>query len=88
MVMVTVKVLGLSHLTDGEKEIHLEAIDIMDLLEKMKDRYVQFKQKAFLSDDKLHPRIRIIINGKSTNDHTYKLKHGEVVMILPIFAGG
>ena len=88
MAKVTVKIVGLSHLTGGEKEIRLEATNIMDVLEKMKDRYVRFSQKAFLSDGELHPGIRMLINSKLTSNLTRKLKHGEVLVIFPTFGGG
>jgi len=87
--MIKVKFVGLAHLTNGEKELTLEASCILDILEEMKKRYAQFRERMVNpKTGELYPEFIITVNGKPLYNYTKKLNDGDVVAILPIFAGG
>lgn len=87
--MIKVKFKGFSHLTDGETELRLEASNVLEIFEAMKERYPLFKNKMFNpKTGRIYPEMLIIINGKPVYDYTRRLKDGDVVEIWPVFAGG
>ncbi|MFN3621433.1 MAG: MoaD/ThiS family protein [Nitrososphaerales archaeon] len=81
--------LGLGIFTGGESEAIVDAYDILGVVESLKSRYPIFKEK--LCDPKtgkLYPGFDIFVNGRPTLDEKHVLKDGDVVTIVPIFAGG
>ena len=86
---VLVKMLGLGIFTHGEKEVVLEAANISDVIECLKRRYPLVKEK--LCDPKtgrLYPGFEILVNERPVTDEEQVLDESDVVIILPIFAGG
>jgi molybdopterin converting factor small subunit len=58
-------------------------------LEKIKHRYTQFGKKAFnIHTGKLYLDFMMLLNGKPVYDYTQKLKEGDILVILPVVAGG
>ncbi len=86
---VRVKMLGLTLFTKGEVEAEVEADDILSLIEVLKRRYPLFKER--LCDPRtgrLYPGFEILVNGQPNVDEEHKLWDGDIVAIIPIFAGG
>lgn len=89
VVRIIVKMLGLSIFTSGESEITVDARDVLSAIECLKRKYPLFDQK--LCDPRtgrLYPGFEIFVNGRPNLDEKQVLKEGDVVTIVPIFAGG
>jgi len=89
MPRVKVRFISFTHLTDGEKETFFDSVDVLDLLEKVKNRYEKMKEKAFNpKTGNLYPEFIITVNDRQVHDYSTKLREEDVVSILPVFSGG
>ncbi|MEM3509872.1 MAG: MoaD/ThiS family protein [Nitrososphaerales archaeon] len=81
--------MGLGIFTEGENEVIVDAYDVFGVIEALKNKYPLFKEK--LCDPRtgrLYPGFDIFVNEHPTLDEKHVLKDGDVVTIVPIFAGG
>jgi molybdopterin converting factor small subunit len=81
--------LGLGIFTKGENEATMDAANISHLIERLKTRYPLIKEK--LCDPKtgrLYPGFEILVNEQPIINEEQELNNGDIVTILPIFAGG
>lgn len=86
--MISVRFLGMNHLTNGVKELTFSASRVSEILEKMQ-QYPQIKERLFNpKTGKPYPEFMIVLNGRPIYDYTKRLRDGDEVAIMPISAGG
>jgi len=71
-----------------EKEIG-EGETVKDLLNKVATTHKEFVEVAFdLQKQKLTGEMAIVLNGQLLNALETKISNGDVVILIPILAGG
>lgn len=82
---------ALSTYMNGEKEIHIEAETVKDLIEKLIARYGRNLATRLIDENgNLRRFINIYVNDKNVriDETNLVLKDGDQVLILPAVSGG
>lgn len=89
MARVYVKIARLTRMFTAQKQIILDAQNILDLLGKMDKKLQGFRDLAFdKRTGKVHPEIMVLVNKRLTYNYALELHDGDTVEILPIVTGG
>ena len=81
-----------SKVTMGEKEVHLSALTLNEVLVKLVTRYgSDFKDRIFEETGELRHLLALYLNGRNVrflDGLETELKNGDTISILPIASGG
>ena len=81
----------LRELAKGKEEVSLEATTAGQALDELEKKLPGMKGRICREDSSLHPFVNLYVNDEDVRFldglHT-ELKDGDVIMILPMIAGG
>ena len=78
-------------LTAGAETVELEAEDVAGLLAALDVRHPGFRERLLDDKGQFRKFIRLYVNDEDVrvlDEQQTRLRHGDVVMILPAIAGG
>ncbi len=81
----------LRQLTGNLGDVEVEAIDILDLVNKLDSKYAGLKERLMKDEGTIRPFINLYVNDEDIRflqKEATKLKDGDSVSIIPAIAGG